>query len=172
MGKRGMEFPHSDFWDFSLSVYGAEGVHEACVDLQACYGMDANMLFYGLWHASVGAGVIAPEKWRQILDTVQGWHAEIVRPIWRARQKLKPAFADFPTELTEPLRQMYIEAELNAEHIEQIMLREHFPGEPSEGVGVDQRKADAVANLEGYVAALGIDASLDDKIDTFLQAIA
>ncbi len=152
-----MKFPQSDFWDFSVTLYGTEGVHAACVALQAKYALDVNLLFYGLWHASAGAGSIAPKKWSQILAMVEDWHKDIVQPIWLARQKLKPAFADFPTDLSEPLRQMYINAELAAEHIEQIMLGERFPAGGDENPNLEQRYVDAKANVEGYGAMMGVE---------------
>ena len=166
-----MTFPQSDFWDFSVNLYGADGVHDACVTLQTEYGLDINLVFYGLWHAAVGAGRISSEKWREIFDTFGGWHNYIVRPVWQARQKLKPAFADFPTNLTEPLRQMYVSAELAAEHIEQVMLGERFAVAPNEAPTLEQRHADATANIEGYAAQIGVKAGFDNEIDLFLRAI-
>ena len=52
------EFPDHPFWDFSLRVYGSEGVPEACLVLQERHGIDVNVLLYCFWLGASGRGTL------------------------------------------------------------------------------------------------------------------
>ena len=42
------------FWDFSLTLYGRQGVASACLALQDRFGADVNLLLLGFWRAHRG----------------------------------------------------------------------------------------------------------------------
>jgi uncharacterized protein (TIGR02444 family) len=45
----------SPFWRFSLRLYRAPGVGDACIVLQEETGVDVNLLLFLLWQAKSGA---------------------------------------------------------------------------------------------------------------------
>ena len=148
-----MDFPDHPFWDFSIAVHQRPGVHEACLALQTRYGIDVNLLFFCCWVGAAGGGKMDPEKIRHAMDAVAGWQEEIVRPIWKARWRLKPSFNHFPAESTEPLRRCLIEAELDAEHIEQLQLARAISIGCNPDLPEETKAADVVANIFAYLTA-------------------
>lgn len=146
-----MDFPQNPFWDFSITGHRKSGVYEACLELQKAYGLDVNLLFFCCWAGAVGSGPLGREKVGAAMAAVGGWQEDVVRPVWQARWRLKPAFGDFPPELTEPLRQALVAAELDAEHIEQLHLAEAVTFGHAAGLPDDQRAEHAAANLAEYL---------------------
>ena len=149
-----MDFPEDPFWDFSLALHQKPGVYPACLELQRNHGLDVNLLFYCLWVGAAGAGGLSPEAFGRVLASIGQWQEEVVRPIWRARWKLKPSYPGFPAELTEPLRKALIQAELDAEHLEQIQLGRCLELTFNPGLPPEKRAADAAANLALYLKGL------------------
>ena len=52
-------FENHPFWDFSLRVYGSDGVPAACIALQERRGIDVNLLLFSAWIGESGRGVLA-----------------------------------------------------------------------------------------------------------------
>lgn len=142
-----MEFPDHPFWNFSVSVHGRPGVHEACLSLQTRCGTDVNCLFFCCWVGASGGGRMTRETIQTVMDAVEGWQETIVRPVWKARWRLKSGFKQFPEQTVEALRQTLIQAELNAEHLEQLQLAGAFAFEPSPDRPEKTRAEDAAANM-------------------------
>jgi hypothetical protein len=88
------------------------------------------------------------------VDAVAGWQEEIVRPIWKARWRLKPFFHNFPREKTELLRRALIEAELDAEHIEQLHLANQVPFAGNPPLSDETKTENVVANILAYLNRL------------------
>jgi len=146
-----MDFPVHSFWDFSLSVHSRTGVPEACLAVQRGYGLDINLLFFYCWAAVQEGRPLGRERVTQAANTVTGWQEEVVRPIWKARWRLKGGFGSFPPEQTEALRKTLIAAELDAEHMEQLRLAEALPVSARREADDSTRLAAAVANLADYL---------------------
>ena len=47
-----MDFPKSAFWDFTLQVYGREGVSPAVIALQDTHRLDVDILLFCCWTGS------------------------------------------------------------------------------------------------------------------------
>ncbi|MDP1749408.1 MAG: TIGR02444 family protein, partial [Reyranella sp.] len=74
--------PHP-FWNFSLEIYGGEGVAEACLDLQERRGCDVNILLFCCWLGASGRPTLTADRLRAILKASDAWQAEIVQPLRR-----------------------------------------------------------------------------------------
>lgn len=146
-----MDFPDHPFWDFSVAVHRQPGVHEACLALQTQYALDVNLLFFCCWVGTAGGGILDAHQIRLAMDTVAGWQEEIVRPIWRARWRLKPFFHNFPREKTELLRRALIDAELDAEHIEQLHLADRVRFLENLQLSDETKAAHVVTNIFAYL---------------------
>lgn len=148
-----MELPDHPFWDFSLQVHQRPGVSDACLALQRAYGLDVNILFFLCWTAVCEGRPLDRKAIETALDAVAGWQDEIVRPIWKARWRLKGGFGAFPFDRTESLRKALLATELEAEHMEQLLLADAVPvqtrPEPDDGA----RLSAAAANLASGLAA-------------------
>ncbi len=132
-------------------VHQKQGVHDACLELQTRCELDVNLLFFCCWVGTAGGGRLAPEQMATAIQAVAGWQEEIVRPIWKARWKLKPSYKTFPREKTEMLRRSLIRAELNAEHLEQLHLADTIGFTQNPDLSRDVRTSHVVANIFLYL---------------------
>ncbi|MEJ2121125.1 MAG: TIGR02444 family protein [Alphaproteobacteria bacterium] len=160
-------FPDHPFWDFSLRVYGSEGVAPACLELQEAHGIDVNVLLVCCWLGASGRGAVGAEDIAQIVEAASTWHGEIVRGLRAVRTRLKEPVAGEDRDLALSIRKQVQKTEIDAEHIEQLMLAaatealpDAAPGDPAE---------DARANAEAYFTQQHI--SLDDEDRAALQTI-
>src|SRR5208282_4389990 len=171
-------FPVCEFWDFSLAVYGREGVAAACLALQERHGADVNLLLFCCWHARSGRGALAGEGLRRTAAAVEPWHGQLVRGLRAVRVRLRRPSAPLPqatdallAELAEGLRKKVAAVELEAEHLEQLLLAAAAPPLPSERTPVPlaKRASDAAGGASAYLALLG--APLDPADRSALLAV-
>jgi uncharacterized protein (TIGR02444 family) len=147
-----MEFEDHPLWNFTIEAHQRQGVHEACITLQVNHDIDINFLFWCCWAGAVGAPPLDEIHMQRAMDAVGPWQREIVRPVWRARWKLKPSYGSFSKKLTESLRQQFIKAELNAEHIEMLHLAHAVKIRGVAGVSTWEKASHAASNLKLYLS--------------------
>jgi uncharacterized protein (TIGR02444 family) len=108
----------SPFWRFSLRLYRAPGVPEACIALQEEAGVDVNLLLFLLWHAAQKRALNAAE-----LDGLEAaiapWREATVVPLRQVRRALKspPDLVAAPS--AEAFRNRIKAVELEAERLQQ-----------------------------------------------------
>jgi uncharacterized protein (TIGR02444 family) len=152
------ERAENPFWDFSLAVYGREGVAAACLGLQERHGLDVNLLLFGCWAGRRGRVLEAAEVAR-LIEAAGPWHEGVVRPLRAARRWLKAQDTASKSE-AEALRARVKAAELSAEEIEQGLIAAALPVAAGEGApGL------AAANMNAYLDALGAARGADDTAD-------
>ena len=135
------------FWDFSLAVYGRDGVEAACLALQDRHDLDVNLLLFCCWAGCRGHALSADDI-GTLRKAVAPWRARAVEPLRNVRRWLKTQ-AVAPAALAEPLRARIKADELAAEAVEQRLLVETVPV----GAG-DGGPALAAANLAAYLGDL------------------
>lgn len=148
--------PHP-FWNFSLELYAGEGVAEACLDLQDRRGCDVNVLLFCCWLGASGRPTLTAERLRAILKVSDVWQQEIVQPLRQVRRLLKdkPWHAALP-ETVDAARRRVADAELAAEHAEQLKLASLHAPPADRDRPVDKRMRAAVGNLGIYAVCLGV----------------
>lgn len=153
--------PHP-FWNFSLELYGAEGVAEACLDLQDRRGCDVNVLLFCCWLAASGRPTLTADRLRAILKASDAWQADVVKPLRAIRRKLKDgSWAGALPETVEAVRRRVADAELAAEHAEQLELASLHAPPADRDRPLEKRMRAAVGNLGVYAVCLGV--SPDEK---------
>lgn len=173
-----MEFPDHPFWDFSLEIYGADGVAPACLALQEAHQLDVNIVLFCCWIGASGRGALDAGEAAAMTAAVAEWHAEVVRGVRAVRQLLKDGLAPAPIELSEPLRRRIAKIEVELEHVEQLMLGAAIERTADASVAAERRAADAAANVDRYFAIIGRTPSAADRaaiatiVDAALQASA
>ena len=160
------DFPDHPFWDFSLRVYGSDGVPEACLALQERHGIDVNVMLYCCWLGASGRGALDAGEIAAVCETVEEWHRDIVRGVRAVRQRLKGGLGAAPLALSEPLRRRIAKIEVDLEHVEQLMLAGSLAREPDERRDEPRRLADALDNIGAYYAAAGIAPDAADAGET------
>lgn len=155
--------PHP-FWNFSLELYAGDGVAEACLDLQERRGCDVNILLFCCWLGASGRPTLTADRLRVILKASDAWQAEVVRPLRAVRRRLKdqPWPAALP-ETVDAVRRRVADAELAAEHAEQIKLAGLHSPPADRDRPVEKRLRAAVGNLGVYAVCLGVVPNAKDR---------
>lgn len=138
-------------WRFSLALYGAPGVAEACLGLQDRHGADVNVVLLILWRAVQGREVPEPAM-KAVLAVSRDWQAQVVGPVRAARRSARRAMAASPAaaDLYPRLKQ----AELACEHAEQMALAALLPQDAATGGGARADGRLAEIGLRAYMASL------------------
>jgi uncharacterized protein (TIGR02444 family) len=138
----------ASLWAFAVDLYAAPGVAEACLALQDRHGCDVNVLLFAAWMGAVHRGAITPAEMAEAVANVQGWHAEIVRPLRSVRRRLKSGPPPAPEESSESLRARIKGIEIEAERIELAAL------ERLAATGQTRGPGDGGASLENLTLAV------------------
>ena len=155
--------PHP-FWNFSLEIYSADGVAEACLDLQERRACDVNILLFCCWLGASGRPTLTADRLRAILKVSDVWQAEIVQPLRRVRRLLKDRpWAEALPETVDAARRRVADAELAAEHAEQLKLASLHSPPPDRDRPVEKRLRAAVGNLGSYAVCLGVVPDAKDR---------
>lgn len=162
--------PESPFWNFSLRLYAGAGVPDACLALQARHGIDVNLLFCCLWLGLEGERLGGPDVAR-LAARVRDLHEGVVKPLRLARTSLK-RFVATEDESLRPalgvLRNAIKKSELDAEHLEQVMLGALRPA----GVPEAPTAALAHANAQMYFDLIGARLAAEDESNLALVIAA
>lgn len=167
-----IEFPEHPFWDFAIDAYRRPGVSEACLKLQEPYNLDVNLLLFCGWTGAFGMGVLSDDEIARCRDAVAAWHDSVVRGLRAVRRVLKDGFPELPAELQEiggAIRKQVQAREIDAEHLEQLILIGTIHRVPNDHLDAAQTFADAAANMVAYCRVL--DAKLDDADRAQLRVI-
>jgi uncharacterized protein (TIGR02444 family) len=114
----------SPFWNFSVAVYGAGAVQDECLDLQDQFGLDVNLILLCAFLGAVHGVTLISDDIAAARREVEQWQKQIVRPLRAARRSLKAAELTNAQDaaVATQLRAQVKAAELESEHIEQMML--------------------------------------------------
>jgi len=152
------------FWNFSLRVYDAPGVSEACLWLQDERGLDVNLLLFCVW-AGHGRGELQVDSMEEAGALAEEWSTRVLRGLRTARRGLAGTGYD---ELHAHVQQ----AELAAEKIVQGRLERLVVDLPP----LEQSPAAACRaarrNLELYLGRVqvGIDAEVAARLAKLIDA--
>src|SRR5262245_55563637 len=78
----------SPFWRFSLKLYRAPGVADACITLQESAGVDVNLLLFLLWQATQRRAFTVADV-AALEQRIGGWRDTAVIPLRNLRRALK-----------------------------------------------------------------------------------
>ncbi len=150
-----IEFADHPFWDYSLLVYGRDGVPAACLDLQDRFEIDVNVMLFCSWIGHSGRGKMTAAELGAALAAVSEWHNGIVRGLRTVRQALRGGVPPAPDEQSAALRRRILKIEVDSEHLEQLMLAAAVDRPAADALPAERRAADAVANVAAYFAVHG-----------------
>jgi len=151
------KLPDHPFWDFSLRTYGRRGVGAACLGLQEDVGADVNVLLFCCWVAVAGAPRLGDDRIRQALAASRSWRTEVVHPLRALRRRLKEGVDGVADEQSRGLRRAVQAVEIEAEHVEQLLLASSVSVELGAVPRAADRAAEAADNLTRYLIALDAD---------------
>ena len=115
-----MNFPDSDFWNYSIQVYQIPEVEQACLKLQNNFQADVNLLLYCCW-AGENKVPLTMDNIQQLIITAQPWQ-NIIQPLRDSRRLLKDEVTALDNSIAIETRNNLMEMELNAEHMAQLAI--------------------------------------------------
>lgn len=154
------------FWRFSLGLYRAPGVADACIALQDEAGADVNVLLFLLWNATSKRQMSAASV-RDLDARIGPWRKAAVIPLREIRRALKAPPAIVDAGAAEAFRTRVKAAELEAERLQQQTLYDLAPSLPFETARSASEAARA--SVEAY-AAIGSKAFPPAAVATILAA--
>ncbi|MDN5871783.1 MAG: TIGR02444 family protein [Nitrococcus sp.] len=114
-------------WEFALALYEVDAVKQACLGVQARYGLSVSLLLGAVWVGANGYGRLGATELETAIRRGMEWHREIIEPLRALRQRLRQHPPGGLERRTEKLRHRLLEQELEAERIEQRLFLEDFP---------------------------------------------
>jgi uncharacterized protein (TIGR02444 family) len=114
--------PPNSLWDFSLAVYAAPSVAEACLRAQDQHGLDVNLILWAAWVGASGHRLTGGEL-AAAAGATDAWRREVVQPLRSVRRRLKNSPYPVPDAAAQALRDQVKAAELDAERQQQLMLQ-------------------------------------------------
>lgn len=152
------DMPKSEFWDFSLAIYGQPEVSQTCLRLQDDYGANINMLLFACWLGHSRQGRPGVDEWQAMLTRTRHWRERVIRPLRSVRRYLR----DEPLA-PQSMKENVLKSEFDAEHIEQLLLEREWGADT---INVQRSESEAVqdmaANLADYCQADDIEQ--DDEL--------
>ncbi len=101
-------------WDWALTAYAAEGVADACLELQDAAGQNVPLLLWAAWCAAEGR-VPDEDALEAAGDTARAWQDTAIAPLRAVRRALKPRAPDLDDADREAVRAQVKAVELEAE---------------------------------------------------------
>jgi uncharacterized protein (TIGR02444 family) len=114
------------FWDFSIAIYGKDGVQDECLTLQDQFGINVNLLLFCAFAGAVYGAALTADDIASARQEVSAWHNDIIGPLRAVRRRLKTIELRDPdaAKAATDLRSQVKTAELDSERIEQVMLEQ------------------------------------------------
>ncbi|MFQ5635183.1 MAG: TIGR02444 family protein [Gammaproteobacteria bacterium] len=165
-------FQDNPFWEYSLSIYGEPGVADACIFLQDKFGLDVNLLLFCVWFAASGRGPLEAADIDDCIKRTRDWRSRVVEPLRAIRRACRDEPLGVPEFLLQVFQPLMRDIELDAEHVEQLVLAEAIRNKPTERVAAEVGAHDAQQNLLAYIGSVGAirDRQLDDCLRRILRA--
>jgi uncharacterized protein (TIGR02444 family) len=157
------DFPASELWDFTISVYGREGVSAACIALQDRRGLDVDMILMCGWLGASGRGRTNAQELESAWKAISAWQAEVVGTLRAVRRRIKEGYPQAPQAAAAAVGKAVLKQEIEAEHVSQIMLEATIERAARPGTTPAEQAADTAANLALYLSSRGVVPDAEDR---------
>jgi uncharacterized protein (TIGR02444 family) len=101
-------------WDWSLKAWAADGVADACLELQDAAGQNIPLLLWAAWAAATARTPDA-DAVEAACDTARAWQETAIAPLRAIRRALKTRAPDLDDAAREAVRAGVKAVELEAE---------------------------------------------------------
>jgi uncharacterized protein (TIGR02444 family) len=121
-------------------------------------------LLFCCWLGASGRPTLTADRLRAILKAADAWQGRIVRPLRDVRRLLKDVpWPDALPETVDAVRCRVADAELAAEHAEQLKLASLHTPPADRDRPIEKRLRAAVGNLGVYAVCLGVVPDAKDR---------
>ena len=164
-----MDFPKSEFWNYSTQIWTLPQVEAICLDLQNDYDANVNMLLYCCWLGDKNLS-FNDDDLQTLLDTIQPWQI-MIKPLRDSRKMMKQHIIAMPADMTEQTIANISEMELNAEHMSQLALEKALKLENFSPCANLNNIECSLCNIKTYTNSLDSLASVDDIMPQISQLL-
>lgn len=157
------DFDANPFWDYSLEVYGRDGVSPALITFQDRHGLDVNMLLLCLWSGQSGRGELDDADFEHALAVSASWNPEIVCALRAVRIRLRDEVARVPKALSEAVRKKLLGVEIECERVEQLSMAAGLRQRETPSKTPRQKLEDCGRSFSAYFNRRGCRPDADDR---------
>ncbi len=172
-----MDFPNSEFWNYSTHLWTLPEVESICLTLQNDFDANVNLLLYCCWVGDKNLR-LNEDDLQILLDTVQPWQT-IIKPLRASRKMMQQQAIAMPANMKDQTITNLTEMELNAEHMTQLALEkalkpENIADSNNSSTTHENSIECCLSNIKSYLKTLDALTSADDimpQISQLLNAI-
>ena len=166
-----MQFPESEFWNFSIGFYAKTEVESTCLNLQDLYHLNVNLILFCYWLAENKQEPLDKEQWAQLLSAAQPWE-EIITPLRQSRKMISHSSIAWPSDFKIETGKHVGDIEINTEHMQQLSIEQAWRQmNCSES---DKSHLDIITNnLNTYLVSINSEFTVDsisNEADTLLKS--
>jgi len=170
-----MDFPNSEFWNYSTQAWTLPEVEAICLALQNDIDANINILLYCCWVGDKNRR-LNDDDLQTLLDTIQPWQT-IIKPLRESRKMIQQQAIAMPTRLKDQTITNMSEMELNAEHMAQLALEKALkPEDISPCNTTDENQTNGVGcslkNIKSYLNTLDSITSIDAILPQISQLLS
>ncbi len=162
-----------EVWQLTLRCYEADGVKQACLDLQDRHGIGVSALFALLSLTVLGHRLKEPSALATVLKRATHWQTSVIEPMRLARRNMRLAEGTNQEQArVDDLRQRLLRQEIEAEAVQQeLLIHDFLPKAITVAAteAADLREA-AAAYLDAFIPEP--DTADQTAIDTIVAAFA
>ena len=167
-----MDYPNSEFWNYSSQIWTLPGTEKVCLELQNKHEINVNILLYCAW-AGDKKLCMNDDDLQMLLDTTQPWQT-IIKPLRDSRKMMKQSMLAMPSKMVDQTLKNINEMELNAEHMEQLALEKTLNLSSVSPCSSESSVECSLSNFVTYLSSLESISSTEDlmpQLSELLNAI-
>jgi len=92
-----MNFPNSEFWNYSTQIWTLPDVESLCLELQNNYDINVNLILYCCWVGDKNLN-LNDDDLQILLDTIQPWQT-MIKPLRDSRKMMQQHLIAMPANM-------------------------------------------------------------------------
>ena len=162
-----MDFPNSEFWNYSKQLWSLPEVDTLCLELQNQYDINVNILLFCYWVGSQNLS-LSEDDIQTLIDTAQPWQT-IITPLRDSRKLMQQHLIAIPANMVNQTVSNISEMEINAEHMTQISLEKALKPERLATYKNKNEVECSFNNIKLYLNALESNTHSNEIIPTIIS---
>jgi len=118
-----MQFPESNFWNFSINFYQISDIEKSCLALQDNYQLNVNLILFCHWLALNKQQALSQSQWQILVAAAQPWE-DIIQTLRKSRRMITNSSIAWPTDFKQETSNGVSSIEINTEHMQQLSIEQ------------------------------------------------
>jgi len=166
-----MQFPESNFWNFSIRFYQITDIEKSCLVLQDNYQLNVNLILFCHWITLNKQQALSQNQWQTLVIAAQPWE-DIIHTLRKSRRMITNSSIAWPTDFKQETSNGVSDIEINTEHMQQLAIEQAWKAfEISESE--DNQQDILRHNIKNYLIASNSQFTIEQlqkELDTIKQA--